>query len=334
MQVGTPDGTTDPPCMSLLRRLALCAGLGIAACAAPSAASAQQLAFEHRTWGSDVEFSYRFRDASRREHALSFRVPERDIEEAMGSFRSFSLGALYQHMDAAVAEAGRKAGVQVRITMAANGSRSADLRGPSDAVRQLNGLLPTIAEEARVEYLKQHLRRNEGNFIHVDYAAAVRQAIPVLRPLAQALRRQAADLPERALVQHALTFFQTIPYDDLTNLGRYGGVDFAPSAAMLKINAGDCDSKAVAMAAVLRQLQPARRLIIVRMPPRRLDPGHAILMADLPAEPGDATLQYRGQVYVALEATGPALAPVGAVDERAAEHLDRPRELVVVEIGR
>jgi hypothetical protein len=320
--------------MSLLRRLALCAGLGVAVCVVPSASSAQQLAYDQRSWGSDIEFSYRFRDAGRREHALSFRVPERDVEEAMASFRSFSLGALYQHMDAAVAEAGRKAGVQIRITMAPDGSRSADLRGSNDAVRQLNGLLPTIAEEARIEYLKQHLRRNEGNFIHIDYAAAVRQAIPVLRPLAQALRRQAGDLPERAVVQHALAFFQTIPYDDLTNLSRYGGVDFAWAAAMLKINAGDCDSKAVAMGAVMRSLFPSRRLIIVRMPPRRPEPGHAILMADVPVEAGDAALQYRGQVYVALEATGPALAPVGAVDERVAEHLDRPRELVVVEVGR
>ena len=46
-------------------------------------AGAQQVAFDHRSWGSDVEFSYRFRDAARREHALSFRIPERDVETAM-----------------------------------------------------------------------------------------------------------------------------------------------------------------------------------------------------------------------------------------------------------
>jgi hypothetical protein len=332
MRVRTPDGTTDPSCMSLVRCLVLCAGLATAVM--PSTASAQQIAFQQRSWGSDVEFSYRFRDAARREHALSFRIPERDVEEAMGSFRSFSNGALYQHMDTAVTGAARKAGVEMRITVAPDGSRSAAYDGAADAVRRLNGLLPTIAEEARVEYLKKHLRRNEGDFIYIDYVAAVRQAIPVLRPLAQALRRQAADLPERALVQHALAFFQTIPYDDLINLGRFGGVEFAWAAAMLKINAGDCDSKAVAMAAVMRQLLPSRRLIIVRMPPRWSDLGHSLLMADLPAEPGDATLQYRGQVYVALEASGPGLAPVGVIDERAAEHLQKPRELVVAEVGR
>jgi hypothetical protein len=333
MRVGTPDWTTDSSCMPLLRRLALCAGLGIAL-AAPLPAAAQQLAFDQRNWGSDVEFSYRFRDGARREHAVSFRIPARDVEEAMDAFRGFSIGSLYQHMDAAIGEAARKAGVQVRISMAPDGGRSAELRGPSDAVRKLDGLLPTIAEEARVEYLRQHLRANESNIIYIDYPAAVRQAIPVLRPLAQALKRQTADLPERAVVQHALTFFQTIPSDELTHLGRYGGIDFAPAAAMLKINAGDCDSKAVGMAAVMRHLLPGRRLVIVRMPPRRLDAGHAVVMADLPAEPGDAVLEHRGRVYVALEAAGPALAPVGAVDYRAVEHLDRPRELAVVEVGR
>jgi len=80
---------------------------------------------------------------------------------------------------------------------------------------------------------------------------------------------------------------------------------------------------------------PARRLIIVRIPPPRgLETGHVLLMADLPPERGDATLEYRGRTFVALEAVGPALAAVGMVDERAAGHLDRPRELTIDEVGR
>ena len=321
--------------MPMTSRLACVAGVAAALALAAAPCAAQQLAFDQRNWGSDVEFSYRFRDGARQEHALSFRIPEREVEAAMASFREFTPGSIYQHQDAAIREAARRAGVQVRITITPDGGRSAQLSGPADAVRRLDGLLPTIAEEARAEYLKQHLRRNEGNNIYVDYVAAVRQAVPVLRPLAQALRRQVGEASERAVAQHALAFLQTIPYDDLINIARFGGIDFAQPAAMLKLNAGECDSKAVAMAALMRHLLPARRLIIVRIaPPRGLDVGHVLLMADLPAERGDATLEYRARTYVALEAVGPALAPVGVVDGRTAGRLDRARELTIDEVGR
>lgn len=42
-------------------------------------------------------------------------------------------------------------------------------------------------------------------------------------------------------------------------------------------------------------------------------PGHALLAVDLPAKPGDVTLNWQGQNYLLLEPTGPATLPAGQI---------------------
>ena len=91
------------------------------------------------------------------------------------------------------------------------------------------------------------------------------------------------DVPneERGRIALALGFFQEIPYATLDDKQRQGG-DFLPASALLAQNRGDCDSKAVALAAVLRNFTRFRKLAVVTMP------GHAILGVEMPAEPGES----------------------------------------------
>src|SRR6202012_2872913 len=142
------------------------------------------------------------------------------------------------------------------------------------------------------DYLARHLRRKIGERrIVVDYAAATAALQGPLRAVARAL----GDVPDvanedRARVALALGFFQEIPYATLDDKQRQGG-DFLPAPALLAENRGDCDSKAVALAAVVRNFTRFRRLAVVTMP------GHAILGVEMPAAPGDATIRQGGRQY-------------------------------------
>ena len=127
------------------------------------------------------------------------------------------------------------------------------------------------------------------------------------------------DNSDRARIALALAFLQEVPYAVLEDKERKGG-DFLPAPALLAQNRGDCDSKAVALAAVLRTYVPGRKLAVVTMPE------HAILAVDIPAEPGDWTIRAQGRQYVALEAAGPALAPIGRVGPHTAKYLKDGRE--------
>ena len=144
-----------------------------------------------------------------------------------------------------------------------------------------------------------------------------------LRAVAKAL----GDVPDtanddRAKIALALGFFQEIPYAVLEDKQRRGG-DFLPGPALLAQNRGDCDSKAVALAAVLKNFTRFRKLVVVTMP------GHAILAVDLPSQEGDWTVRSGGRQYVALEVSGPVMAPIGRVGNITSKYLRDAREIEI-----
>jgi hypothetical protein len=179
-------------------------------------------------------------------------------------------------------------------------------------------------ERAQQTYLKGYMRRMVGEHrVMVDFAAAASAMQNPLRAVAKAL----GDVPEvanddRAKIALALGFFQEIPYAVLEDKQRRGG-DFLPGPALLAQNRGDCDSKAVALAAVLKNFTRFRKIVVVTMP------GHAILAVDLPSQEGDWTVRSGGRQYVALEVSGPVMAPIGRVGNVTSKYLRDARDIEI-----
>jgi hypothetical protein len=119
---------------------------------------------------------------------------------------------------------------------------------------------------------------------------------------------------------------QAIPYDDLLDARTTGGVEFAPPPALLRLNRGDCDSKTVALAAILRSLTPGLGLLFVVLP------RHVALAVDLRPAEGEAAVVYGGRPWLLLEPTGPAVVPPGRVAPTTAWYTDRPGEIALVEM--
>jgi hypothetical protein len=276
-------------------------------------ATARQLAFQQRSAGNVVDFTFGWRDMEKRERRIAFRLPTTEVEAAMQSFRDFSIPDLYRHVEIAAIESGRREGVIVTSRRVGEAVDFA-MQGDPAQVRRFNQRFPAILDNARSFYLVKHYRRAEGDAIYVDHASAARHFGPVLRPVADALRALGGD--ERALVTHALNFVQTIPYDDFRDPRTSGGgLDFAAPPAMFKLNKGECDSKSVALGAILRTLAPSLQQVFVTLP------GHVFVAASLPPQQGDDIVQHGGRAYVALEATGPDLAPVGVAGQRSTGYL-------------
>ncbi|WP_429157012.1 transglutaminase domain-containing protein [Aeromonas veronii] len=141
---------------------------------------------------------------------------------------------------------------------------------------------------------------------HVRIALESRSAVA---PLADQLKQQGSTETEarQKTVAHMLTFIQSIPYQQLDSLNGRQGKGFLSPRQVLEQNRGDCDSKVTLMAAMLAQLFPELKQAMVFVP------GHALLAVDLPAKPGDVTLNWQGQSYLLLEPTGPATLPAGQI---------------------
>ena len=141
--------------------------------------------------------------------------------------------------------------------------------------------------------------------LRVDFASVARQQTRSVRSIASAIRRNTQGQPMRNRISYALNFMQSIPYDTLRSRNATGQIGFVEPLTLFDINRGDCDTKSTAMAAILRNLYPDLKMIMV------LVPNHAFLAVAIPQRKGDNFVRYRGVNYVVLEAAGPALTPVG-----------------------
>jgi hypothetical protein len=302
-------------------RLAL-AGAGVClalACGSP-AADAQQKAFSQRQVGARVHFTYAYKDAGGKPQNLAFDLSAAEVESAMELFRDYSIPHLYGYIEQALAAEAKRAGVALRVTRVGDGTSFqifADTAAKRDAFA---ARMDDLIETARQEWLRKHARRAVGSSIHIDYPAATKRYVRILQPVVQALSAQAPAADERTRVSRALNFVQSIPYDDLTDARTTGGIEFAPPPAMFKLNRGDCDSKTVALAAILRTLTPARRLLFVTFPQ------HVALAIDLQVQEGDAAVTYDGRTWLLMEPTGPAVVAPGEIAPTTAWYIEHPGE--------
>ena len=291
-----------------------------------NAVDAQQLDFKRVSRSGDELLSYRWKDSAKHDYTVAFTLTRDVIKEAEASFHEFSMDAMWRTLEADLRDEVEKFGNGARIdlkrnidglhwTLKARDQKEADLLSQKVSAR---------LERAQQAYLKAYLRRMVGEHrVMVDFAAAASAMQNPLRAVAWAL----SDVPEvanddRAKIALALGFFQEIPYAVLEDKQRRGG-DFLPGPALLAQNRGDCDSKAVALAAVLKNFTRFRKLVVVTMP------GHAILAVDLPSQEGDWTVRSGGRQYVALEVSGPVMAPIGRVGNITSKYLRDAREIEI-----
>lgn len=178
------------------------------------------------------------------------------------------------------------------------------------AVRNAQTALHQALAEQRTAYLQQNyfyqLPPTQGqSWIVVDHVRIMQESLPLLQPMAAALSAQLGQQNIRQISSHLLRFIQQIPYNDLSSRRDSQGSAFAPPWQLLHEHRGDCDSKAVLLAGILRQLFPRLQIAIIYLS------DHAVLAAQIPPLPGETKVELNGQSLLILDATGPALLPPG-----------------------
>lgn len=289
-------------------------------------AEAQQLDFRRNSRSGDEHLTFRWRDHERREHTTAFTLTKQAIREAEASFVEFSVESLWRQIERELKDEVAKFGNSATIEFQRNNDGlkwSISVRDTKQA-DALGARLIQRYNAAEKSYLTQHLRRRvDERRIMVDFAGATQAQQGAMRSVARALGdTPGIDNNDRARLGLALAFFQEIPYVLLEDKKRRGG-DFLSAPALLAQNRGDCDSKAVALAAVLRTYAPWRKLAMITMP------GHALLAVDMPAQAGERTIRAQGRQWVAVEAAGPAMAEIGAVAAQTAKYLGEGREIEI-----
>ena len=127
----------------------------------------------------------------------------------------------------------------------------------------------------------------------------------LLRTLVVAIGNELKDNSRRSYTNYVGHFVQSIPYDSLSSKLSSRGDGFTPPNYLLLNNRGDCDSKVSLTLALLKEIIPEARMIIVYFPK------HAIFGIQMAKQANDITLMHNGTEFVLMDVAGPAVLPAG-----------------------
>lgn len=275
---------------------------------------AQQTDFVSNVRGDWAEFGFAWRDGAGRAQQLQFSLPLEDVRRGADEFASVNKADEKAFVLARMQDYARQHSVgRTRVTVSLKGEGFLiATEGPDEAVlAQHAAALKDVQQQAQQAYLKQQFYQPTAaatpNVLAYmpDYPTLAARYAPALAPVGAAIRAQTQGLPKRAVVNFALSFLQSIPYDTLQDSRTSNGAGFQTPHGLLARNQGDCDTKSVALAALLRGMFPDLPLMMVYVEQ------HALLAVGLPQGGNDYALQLPDGVFVLADATGPALLPLG-----------------------
>tara|TARA_B110000908_G_C10232745_1_gene441516 strand:- start:904 stop:1860 length:957 start_codon:yes stop_codon:yes gene_type:complete len=176
-------------------------------------------------------------------------------------------------------------------------------------------------QKALDQYLQDnyysHFRSYLGQkAIKPDHLRYISENTAALLPIAQAMyEKLPTNSKTSAYVNLVLSWVQSIPYNELKNRLTSNGAGYLPPLSVIANNQGDCDSKTVLMASLVRSLLPDVKMTMVFLP------NHALLGIAVPFRKNRQTLNINGMDYLLMEPTGPAKIPLGEISNRSAQHI-------------
>jgi hypothetical protein len=304
--------------LALLVLLALAGGTLVQS--AQAGQVARQVQFGQWAAGEEIVFDYRVVDFGGAEKRITFRLAKTTIAEGRALIRPFRNHEMAATVEGALRDYLRREAPDVEGHFEQRGnSVEINLEGRDHKrVSQVMAALEDVYHSASAAYLQRLYMREIGKTIYLDYTRLAQHYVQPLKGLAESIGN-ASGGDERDKLALALAFFQTMPYDALTDHDVSNGIDFIAPPVLLNLNRGDCDSKAVALGAVLHSMLPNRKTIIVLLPQ------HAIVGIDLAPQPGERTLSFEGRTYVLMETAGPATFAIGALFPQTDAHVKARR---------
>ncbi|MBT0585363.1 hypothetical protein [Alteromonas oceanisediminis] len=279
---------------------------------------AEQTQFKRQSTADSVQFSYGWEDDQRTARQLSFALSRDDIALLPSTQRNYQQAIAQRHVVVSLFKHARTYDPkQVRINIRPSGEDiniEVSSRFP-EKIAEYQAQMREKEQEAFDDYLyKNYYERYRTKLnekaIKPDHLRYVNESTRALIPLSQAIYEKLnASSDAREYINFMLSWLQSIPYSPLTDRITSNGSGFLPPVSLLNQNEGDCDSKSVLAAAIIRAFLPQvpMRMIFLR--------NHALLAISLNTEITDATLNIDGIPYILFEPTGPAKMPLGEIGD-------------------
>ncbi|WP_100643760.1 hypothetical protein [Alteromonas facilis] len=279
-----------------------------------SVSLADQLNFSRVANEREIQYTYQWQDDKRQSQSLSFALDQDTIANLPTTQRNYQPAIAQRHVVVSLFRHARTYDPrEVRIEIKPNGDLidiAVSSRFP-EKIAEYEEQMRAREKSAFNEYLyknyyEQYQTRLNENAIKPDHTRYIQESTRALIPLSQALYEKLDQQSDaRNYINLLLGWLQSIPYSPLNDRVESNGSGFLPPITLLNQNKGDCDSKSVLAAAIIRAFLPnvPMRLIFLR--------NHALLGINLTLKGGDESIQIEGLHYILLEPTGPLTLPLG-----------------------
>jgi len=287
---------------------------------------AEQQSFKQLKLADATEYSYDWQDSNAQAHSLKFLLPAAQHNQPLQ--RKFVANMAQQYVYIELHKAARaidprqatvdikRQGKNIQVEVS---SRSQEL------ANRWQKNMEKSQTQAFDRYLHEHYFTRFTSFMgeeavkpdHLRYIDE--NKIPLL-PVAQSIYDMLPSGSEsRSYVNLLLSWVQSIPYNSLENRLTSNGAGYLPPLAVINNNQGDCDSKAVLMASLIRSLLPEVKMVMVYLP------NHAVLGISLPFRTNEPIVRLDGTDYLLMETSGPAIMAIGETGEKTKLALARGR---------
>jgi hypothetical protein len=285
-----------------------------------SSIDAKQTAFNKQENGDSVQIDYQWVDQLGRNHEMSLSFPKKSLNQSFNNNKNYSPKVAQRYVFLALQKAAMKINpkeARVRLNMVGQDIKI-QVNSRSDSyLRKWQSQMATEQESAFDDYLSQnYYTRFEALYgqkaVKPDHIRFANESVDVLKPVAQALYELIpADSSSREYINLVLSWVQSIPYNTLENRLTSNGSGYSPPLKVISDNRGDCDSKSVLTAALLKALVPGIDLNMVFLN------NHALLAANLPHRDHEQKIVIGSSEFLLLEPTGPALLLAGQVGRQS-----------------
>ncbi|WP_199611103.1 hypothetical protein [Flocculibacter collagenilyticus] len=289
-----------------------------------ASACAEQLLFDKERGGTLTSFKYSWIDTHGRTQNFNFSIDNKKINSKFRNFKNYKPYSATRHIHKALERTASKLNpreAKAEITRRMNTIEISVTSKSEELQQSTMEALQVAREQALTDFLKKNYYiRFETPLgeagVKPDHVRFATESKDDLQPLTKELVKKFPSITTKGLVEYILGFIQTIPYSKLDSRIETSGAGFSPPLKLLSDNLGDCDSKSVLMASLMKNAFPQLSVAIIYIP------NHALLGLQLPHVKGDDTVVIEGSEYLLVEPTGPATLPYGKVAEQSKMYLD------------
>lgn len=263
------------------------------------------LGFSSLAKADPIVFHQRWNDDSGQPRAMDLAITEDRVRQALTQGRDLhSYESIFREIIAQAKIMGQELSTPTAKVRVYRRDMGYDLdyqylNGHKDEAMAIGGKIQGFVDGAyddlrSVTYYRQD---KEQHALVIDYNDIVGDFKDVFIAVDGYFRNSDVGKSDLEKINDRLAFLQSIPYDDMLK----SDFDLNTPIRMLASNAGDCESKQVFMAGLLRQLYPERDIQLVTLPNKE----HIVLALEMPELPSSSTYLKDGIRYAILDATGP-----------------------------